>query len=365
MIHQETHLKKAGVLKGPLKEFLQDQAQAVEKHLVRADPSSTVVLKALPPVAEGPQYDLKKYCTEGQHIDVVLVESPLNDLRYLNKFFENVNGLLLPDGIFIGRMESSGQRRERQMNKYAWPLNQGICASDYFIHRIWPKLPYLKRLYFLTTRGQNRVISRIELFGRLYSCGFKLEHHFTRNGHLYFVAQKEKDPDFNLDPTYGPIIRLRRMGKGGRPIHVYKVRTMYPYSEYLQEYFFVRHGLQKGGKLKDDPRINEVGRFLRKYWIDEIPMLFNWLRGDCKLIGVRPLSAHYLSLYPPEFQEYRRRFKPGLIPPLYAELPDDMNDIVNIERRYLEAYEKKPLLTDLKYFWRLIYNVLFKQVRSY
>jgi lipopolysaccharide/colanic/teichoic acid biosynthesis glycosyltransferase len=139
---------------------------------------------------------------------------------------------------------------------------------------------------------------------------------------------------------------------------------MYPFSEYIQALVYEFNGLQPGGKIKEDPRVNSVGRFMRKYWVDELPMLWNWLKGDMKLIGVRPLSRHYMSLYPVEFQEYRKQFKPGLIPPVYVEIPETLEDVVAIEGRYLQAYERNPLLTDIRYFFRAFYNIAIKKVRS-
>ncbi len=93
-------------------------------------------------------------------------------------------------------------------------------------------------------------------------------------------------------------------------------------------------------------------------------MLYNLIRGDLKIFGVRPISQHYMSLYPKEFQEFRKKFKPGLIPPVYVEIPKTIDDVVEIERRYLQAYDRNPLGTDIRYLTRFIYNVVLKRVRS-
>ena len=63
------------------------------------------------------------------------------------------------------------------------------------------------------------------------------------------------------------------------------------YSEYLQHYVYEKNNLAEGGKMKDDFRISTLGRFFRKYWIDELPMITNLLNGDLKIVGVRPLSS--------------------------------------------------------------------------
>ena len=139
---------------------------------------------------------------------------------------------------------------------------------------------------------------------------------------------------------------------------------MYPYSEYLQEHVYKRQGLQKGGKLMNDPRVSTTGRIFRKYWIDELPMFYNLVRGELKIFGVRPLSPHYLSLYPEEFQKYRTKFKPGLIPPFYADLPNTLEEIVASEERYLKAYEQLGLLADIQYTYKAFYNIFIKKARS-
>lgn len=304
----------------------------------------------------------EEYFADG--LDCVINLKRINDIRYVNKFLERINENLIPQGRMIGCVETSQLRQERVMSKYFWPLNHLYFFFDYWVKRVWPKMPYFKRFYFMLTGGRNRVISEMEMYGRLYSCGFRLLDAVKADGMLFFAAEKMGEPDYNNEATYGPLIKLKRIGKNGKPIKVLKFRTMYPYSEYVQHLVYERYGLQKGGKMNNDPRVNTAGRIMRKYWLDELPMLLNLLRGEVKIFGVRPISKHYFSLYPTEFQEYRKKFKPGLIPPVYVEIPKDLNDVVDIERRYLEAYERQPLLTDIRYMYLMIYNVIFKKVRS-
>lgn len=288
----------------------------------------------------------------------------LNDIRYINKFLEAVNESLPVGGILVGNVETSQQRQQRLKSRIPGPFKKIFLFFDYMLVRVWPKLPYLKKLYFGLTKGRNRVISEMETYGRLYSCGFTLAKSEEIGGKLHFIAEKAKEPDYNTEATYGPIIKLRRVGKGGKLLKVYKFRTMSPYSEYVQGLIYEWNGLGSGAKFKDDPRITPLGKFMRKYWIDELPMLWNLVRGDLKIFGVRPISPHYFGLYPPEFQEYRRKFKPGLIPPVYVEIPNSVEDTVDIERRYLQAYERNPLKTDISYTYRAIYNILIRKTRS-
>ena len=100
------------------------------------------------------------------------------------------------------------------------------------------------------------------------------------------------------------------------------------------------------------------------FWLDELPTLINWLRGELKFIGVRPLSRHYFSLYSPELQKRRIKYKPGLVPPFYTDKPETLEEIMESELRYLDAYDKHPLRTDFKYFFKAIYNIIFRKYRS-
>ena len=129
----------------------------------------------------------------------------------------------------------------------------------------------------------------------------------------------------NVLASFSKILRsriLKFIGFNGQMIIVYKFRTMYPYSEFLQEYIYQKSDLTAGGKFKDDFRVTDWGKFMRATWLDELPMIYNWLKGDLKLFGVRPLSHQYLSLYTDELRKLRTTVLPGLIPPFYADIPN-------------------------------------------
>ena len=145
---------------------------------------------------------------------------------------------------------------------------------------------------------------------------------------------------------------------------VYKLRTMHPYSEYIQDYVYKLHDLQNGGKFKNDFRITSWGSICRKVWLDEFPMFINYFRGDMKFFGVRPLSKHYFELYSKEVQDRRIMYKPGLVPPFYADMPEDLEEIQASELKYLNSYDKHPFFTDFRYFWKSMWNILFRKARS-
>jgi len=87
------------------------------------------------------------------------------------------------------------------------------------------------------------------------------------------------------------VFKQLRTGKGGHRFYMYKFRTMVPNAEELKEKYAHLNELQwPDFKITNDPRITRVGRFLRKTSLDEIPQLFNVLKGEMSLVGPRPTS---------------------------------------------------------------------------
>ncbi len=116
----------------------------------------------------------------------------------------------------------------------------------------------------------------------------------------------------------GPIFfSQERVGKGGKKFKLFKFRTMYADAEerlkeilennekYLEEW-------NKKRKISSDPRITRIGRFLRRFSLDELPQFINILKGDMSLIGPRPVTEDELEKYYKEFKEIYYKVKPGL-----------------------------------------------------
>lgn len=302
--------------------------------------------------------------TEDHHKSIINLKR-INDIRYLSKFFEAVNENLPMNGTFSCCVETKDLRKQRLFKKYPFLLNYFYYyLIDFPIKRVFPKFKITSGIYFFLTRGQNRVITRAETLGRLISCGFQVQNEEYINNLCYITVKKIQKPSYDPDPSYGPLVRLKRIGKKGKSIKVYKMRTMHPYAEYLQDYIYKHHNLKEGGKFENDFRVSTQGKIMRRFWIDELPMLGNLIKGDLKIVGVRPLSKHYFGLYSKELQEKRILWKPGLVPPYYTDLPKTLEEIQSSEMRYLESYEKHPFKTDWEYFWKAFYNIIFKNARS-
>lgn len=301
-----------------------------------------------------------------EELGLILIETPLHAIPHLNTLLGHANEALEQGGYLWCHLRTAVLKRKLIMQHYPWGINGLVFLFHFIWHRIFPKLNITRPLYFAVTRGKKRTYNRVEVLGRLYRAGFEVVDEEFREGTFYVVARKVKDPIRNDTPSGSPLITMRRVGKDRQLISIYKFRTMYSYSEYLQPYIYEHNHLDKDGKFADDYRVTPWGRWMRKLWIDELPMIWNVLRGDLKLVGVRPLSPHYFSLYTPEMQELRTRTKPGLLPPAHASAMGKvtLKEIQETERIYLEQYMKHPFKTDWVYFWRIVTNILFKGARS-
>ena len=303
---------------------------------------------------------------EGIHPKFTFLTRPLHTIKDLNGYLYTANYDLEPGAYLWCHTMTAMLKRKLIMNQYPWGINLLMVGWNYLWHRMCPKLSLTRKLYFALTDGKNRTFNRVEVIGRLYRAGFEVVDEGFRQGEFFVLARKTGEPVDDTAPTGAPIIHLRRIGKNGKEIVVHKFRTMYTYSEYVQPYIYHYQSLERGGKFKDDYRVNIWGRLLRRLWIDELPMVWNLLRGDLKLVGVRPLSRQYFGLYTPELQALRIQTKPGLLPPFYYErhTPETLDEVQESEQRYLEAYLQAPFKTDWKYFWGIVGNILFHKKHS-
>src|SRR5260370_40409983 len=108
--------------------------------------------------------------------------------------------------------------------------------------------------------------------------------------------------------TAAPVLfRCQRLGRGGRPFTMYKFRTMAPGSERALETLRSRNVAQGMVKITDDPRVTPLGRLLRRFSLDQLPQLWNVVRGQMSLVGPRPHELGQASIRGPcRLQRLRR-----------------------------------------------------------
>jgi lipopolysaccharide/colanic/teichoic acid biosynthesis glycosyltransferase len=186
-------------------------------------------------------------------------------------------------------------------------------------------------------------------------------------GHIEYVFAHRKSQPYPQEKikVYGPLIKLPRVCKDKKIKYFYKIRTMHPYAEYIQQYVFdARGGMDIADKSNDDWRITNWGKIMRRYWVDELPMLINWFKGDVKLVGVRPLSKGMFDTYPKWLQDKRTQCKPGLIPPFYIDHPQTFDELFASEDKYLTEYMEHPFRTDVKYFFLTMRSIVTRKTHS-
>jgi lipopolysaccharide/colanic/teichoic acid biosynthesis glycosyltransferase len=208
-------------------------------------------------------------------------------------------------------------------------------------------------------------MSLAEILGRVYYSGFDIIKYENLNFEYNIACVREKDPNLKKYQNEGIIIGLERMGKNGVIFSLFKMRTMYPFSEFVHDLLLRNNGFSKNGKIENDIRLTRYGKVLRKYYIDELPQLINFFKGQLKLVGFRAVSSVYFDKLPDELKNSRLKNKPGCIPPYVAEgLSPSFENACASEINYIRSYNKKPLKTDFQYFFKAIFNLVFKSIRS-
>jgi len=164
----------------------------------------------------------------------------------------------------------------------------------------------------------------------------------------------------------GPVLfRQRRVGCQGEMFTIYKFRTMTADADYRKaEFAALNKHAQVGGdprmfKIGDDPRTTSVGRFLRRYSLDELPQLINVLKGNMSLVGPRPLIPEE-ARFVERWGEKRLTIKPGITGPWQvlgrSRIP--FEEMVKLDYLYVTQWS---LFNDLKLILRTIPTLWYRR----
>lgn len=164
-----------------------------------------------------------------------------------------------------------------------------------------------------------------------------------------------------LDSKGSVFFLHNRIGKNGKIIKIYKFRTMVPNAEDLIEKFDEEQikEFKENYKLKEDPRVTKVGKFLRKTSLDELPQILNILKGDLSIIGPRPVIEEELEKWG-DNKSKLLSVTPGLTGYWAA---NGRSDITYDERISMELFyiDNCSLLLDIKIFFKTIISVIKKE----
>ncbi|MDE6636588.1 MAG: sugar transferase [Lachnospiraceae bacterium] len=163
------------------------------------------------------------------------------------------------------------------------------------------------------------------------------------------------------DPKGSPIFCQVRCGRDGKTFRLYKFRSMCVNAEQMLD--GLRDENEADGpafKMKNDPRITRIGRFIRKTSIDELPQLFNVLKGDMSIVGPRPPLPAEVEQYN-EYQRQRLYVTPGLT--CYWQIQPNRNDVkfddwIELDIKYIK---ERSLRNDWKIMLKTVKVVVTKQ----
>ena len=163
------------------------------------------------------------------------------------------------------------------------------------------------------------------------------------------------------DPKGSPVFSQIRCGRNGKPFKFYKFRSMCVDAEAKLDALLQQNEMDGPAfKIKDDPRITRVGKFIRKTSLDELPQLFNILKGDMSIVGPRPPLPREVEQYD-AYQRQRLYVTPGLT--CYWQIQPHRNDLTFDEWMELDIkyMKERSFLVDWKIIFQTVRAVLFGQ----
>ncbi len=215
-------------------------------------------------------------------------------------------------------------------------MTQGNIGNHHYEVLDRKKILKSKRGYWILRRAQDIIFSLISLI--------VLSPLMLLTAVVIFID----------DPKGSPIFTQIRCGRNGKPFKFYKFRTMCVDAESKLETLLKDNEMDGPAfKMKNDPRITRMGRFLRKTSIDELPQLLNILKGDMSIVGPRPAVPREVQQYN-DYQRQRLYITPGLT--CYWQIQPDRNSLsfdewMELDIRYIN---ERSFLTD----WKIIFKTV-------
>lgn len=169
---------------------------------------------------------------------------------------------------------------------------------------------------------------------------------------IMFIAMIFVAPAIKIESPGPVFFKQKRVGRNGRYFYIYKFRSMYMDAEERKKELMAKNemsGLMF--KMKDDPRITKVGKFIRKTSIDELPQFINVFKGDMSIVGTRPPTVNEFKQYEGHHKR-RLSMKPGITGMWQAygrKTITDFEDIVSMDLDYIDNWS---IMLDVKIILR-------------
>ncbi|MEK9197858.1 sugar transferase [Ureibacillus sp. FSL E2-3493] len=162
-----------------------------------------------------------------------------------------------------------------------------------------------------------------------------------------------------LENRNGPVFfKQVRVGRNGKEFTIYKFRSMISNAEELKMLLLEQNDIKDGPvfKMKEDPRVTRIGKFIRKTSLDELPQLINVLKGDMSLVGPRPPLPEEVAQYS-NYEKQRLKVTPGLT--CYWQVSGRSNigfdEWVRLDLKYME---ERNMIIDLKLIFKTVFVLL-------
>ena len=155
----------------------------------------------------------------------------------------------------------------------------------------------------------------------------------------------------------GPVIfKQKRLGKGGKEFDIYKFRTMVVNAEIMGAGLF---------NYKNDPRVTKVGRILRSTSMDELPQLWNVIKGDLSIVGPRPSVVYELGEFETLNKKYKKRFefRGGItgLAQIEGRNENNWDEKVSFDNQYIDEFKKQGIWLDIKIILGTVIKVFKRQ----
>lgn len=273
-------------------------------------------------------------------------EGSVNGVDIIGKVDE-LNSILdsttIVDRVIISIAPRHYEALESLMNLCEKNGVRADIVPDYYRYlTAHPNIELLDNIPLISARYLPLDISYNSIFKRLFDILFVTITSIIISPLLLIVAF------FVKVTSKGPVIyKQERVGEDGKIFNIYKFRSMYSENEYIDDKVWTK---------KDDPRITNVGKIIRKFSIDELPQFYNILKGDMSLIGPRPERPYFVNKFKETVPKYmiKHNVKPGMTG--WAQINGYRGNTSIIKRIEYDIYyvENWSVFLDLKIFVKTI-----------